>query len=130
MFACAVWVDSEHAKIFKIDNDGSHKSEIHTKDTDNATDFGHGIHKKISENTFFKKLLSEVRDTEELVLFGPGVSHVQFKHYIENHKHPIKLKIIGDESMKESSDNQILERASKYFKKYNTYHVEVDSDSV
>lgn len=125
MSACVVWIDSQNAKVFSISPKGiQHKSlKMHGAEHSGGH---HDAHKKNSEEHFFHEVASAVGSVEELLVFGPGVAKNHFKSHLEKHHHAQLAKhLVGCESLEQLSDNQILEAARKFFKKYNTYHVSI-----
>jgi stalled ribosome rescue protein Dom34 len=122
MSACVVWMDSEHAKLFKISASGVEKKLLrinthatHHGDTDS--------HKHNAENHFFHEVATAIGSVEELLVFGPGMAKSHFKNHLESHSHSQLFKhLVGVEPLDHMTDNQILESGRKFFKKFNTYN--------
>ena len=123
MFACVVWMDSEHAKLFKISGTGDiQKKELklHGMKHSNSHQDAHRQH---SEEHFFHEIAKEIGSVAELVVFGAGPAKGHFKTHLEKHHHnELGKHLIGVETLDRVTDNQILEAARKYFKKYNTFN--------
>jgi len=125
MSACVVWIDSEHAKLFKISANGIEKKEMkkHGAHHSNSHQDAHNQHQ---EEHFFKEVSSAVGKIEELLVFGPGPAKAHFKNHIEkHHKNDILPHLVGVESLDKLSDNQILEASRKFFKKYNQFNTTI-----
>ncbi len=123
MSACVVWIDSEHAKIFKLNVSGVEKKTLHLNE---ATVKGahHDNHKKNAEEKFFHDVANEIGAVEELLIFGSGLAKNHFKTHLEKHHHDSLSKhLVGVEPLDHLTDNQILEAGRKYFKKFNTYNI-------
>lgn len=127
MFACILWIDFEHAKIFKISENGIVVHHKKTKYKYSKHNSNHDLHEKKNRDLFFKELLNEIKSSDELLIFGSGPARNHFKKYIENHSKETLLKIVGLEPMDQLTDNQILEKSRVFFKKYNTYHSDIIS---
>ena len=122
MSACVIWMDSEHAKIFKISSTGVQKISLKHHES-HPIGARHDNHKHNSEEHFFHEVTKAVGEVEELLVFGAGMAKSHFKSHLENHHHANLAKhLVGVEPLDNLSDNQILESARKFFKKYNTYN--------
>ncbi len=122
MSACVVWIDSEHAKIFNISAEGIVKKTMHHHEV-NPIGAHHDSHKHNAEEHFFHQVATAIGSVEELLVFGAGMAKTHFKTHLEKHHHDQLAKhIIGVEPLDHLTDNQILEAARRFFKKYNTYN--------
>ncbi|MBK9324335.1 MAG: hypothetical protein IPM97_15530 [Bdellovibrionaceae bacterium] len=122
MSACVVWMDSEHAKIFKISEKGIEKLDVKHHEA-HPIGSHHDAHKHNSEERFFHAVAKAVGKADELLVFGAGIAKSHFKSHLENHHHADLAKhLVGVETLDHLTDNQILESARKFFKKYNTYN--------
>ncbi len=123
MAACVVWLDSEHAKVFSITAGGVQKREMKLHQGTKHSNDHQKTHKQQLEEKFFHEIAGAVGKVEELLVFGPGQAKLQFKHHLESHHHGDLAKhLIGCETLDKMTDNQVLEQARKFFKKYNTYN--------
>lgn len=123
MSACVVWIDSEHAKIFKISASGIDKKSLahHAVHPIGAR---HDNHKHNSEEAFFHEVAIAIGSAEELLIFGAGMAKAHFKTHLEKHNHSdLANHVVGVEALDSVSDNQILEASRKFFKKFNTFKV-------
>ena len=83
----------------------------------------HDNHKHNAEEHFFHALALEIGNVEELLVFGAGMAKTHFKTHLEKHHHgQLAKSLIGVETLDKLTDNQILESARKFMKKYNTYN--------
>lgn len=122
MSACVVWIDSEHAKLFKISASGIQKSEMkkHGAQHSNSHQDSHNSHQ---EELFFKEVSKAVGKVEELLVFGPGPAKTHYKSHLEkHHKNDIVPHLVGVEALEKLTDNQILEASRKFFKKFNQFN--------
>jgi stalled ribosome rescue protein Dom34 len=125
MSACVVWIDSEHAKIFNITASGVEKKTL-KQHTAHPIGARHDAHKHNSEEHFFHEVATAVGQPEELLVFGAGMAKSHFKTHLEKHHHNNLVKhLIAVETLDSVSDNQVLEAARKFFKKFNTYNSEI-----
>ncbi|MEK6628749.1 MAG: hypothetical protein AABY53_08995 [Bdellovibrionota bacterium] len=122
MSACVLWIDSEHAKVFKISATGIVKKQL-SHHSVNPIGSRHDQHKINAENNFFHEVALSIGLTEELLILGAGLAKNHFKNHLESHHHQeLHKHIVGMEALDSVSDNQILEFSRKFFKKYNTYN--------
>lgn len=121
MAASVVWMDTEHAKVFKISADTVDKKEVklHGKSHSNNNQEAHKDHQ---EQIFFKEVCTTVGNVEELLVFGPGMAKTHFRTFLEkNHKNDLYKHLVGVESLDSMTDNQILEASRKFFKKFHQF---------
>lgn len=122
MSACVIWLDSEHAKIFKISASGIEKKEMKHHSV-NPIGAHHDNYKHNAEEKFFHEVAMAVGTVEELLVMGAGMAKTHFKNHLDKHHHSSLAKhLVGVEALDHLTDNQILEAGRKFFKKYNTYN--------
>ena len=118
MSACVVWMDSEHAKIFKISANGIEKKSLKHHET-HPIGAHHDNHKHNAEERFFHEVAQAVGSPEELLVFGAGMAKTHFHSHLKNHHHAnLEKSLVGVEALDQLTDNQILEAARKFFKKF------------
>jgi stalled ribosome rescue protein Dom34 len=112
MGSCVVWVDSVHAKVFKLSVAGVKRKIIHI----NAT------HPN-SEESFFQDVMNEIGEPpERLLIMGSGTTKNDFKKFLEKyHKDNLLESLVGVEPLPDVNDLQILEASRRYFKKHSDY---------
>ncbi len=127
MSSCIIWIDSEHAKIFKISPTGIEKKMLHHH-TVNPIGARHDNHKHNAEEHFFHEVATAIGKPEELLVFGAGMAKTHFKTHLETHHHNELAKhLVAVETLDHLTDNQILEAGRKFFKKFNTYHSSISN---
>jgi stalled ribosome rescue protein Dom34 len=118
-----IWIDHEHAKIFRFTADSKDEHEI--KNHHHHT--GHSSHideaKKNDLQKFYHQVADQAKDATELLIVGPGMAHKEFKNHLEQHHHKdLAKKIIGVEVMDKGTDGEILNLAKKYYHKYHLFN--------
>ena len=122
MSACVIWLDSEHAKIFKISPAGVEKKMLKHHSV-HPIGSHHDAHKHNSEEKFFHDIAGSLGSVDELLVFGAGMAKNHFKTHLEKHFHEKLAKhLVGVEALDDLTDNQILEASRKFFKKFNTFN--------
>jgi stalled ribosome rescue protein Dom34 len=111
----AVWLDHEHANLFKIHaGDIQHEKLVnkhHDHHTHNKND-----RPRDSEH-LFHELATKLSGAERIVIIGPGLAKDHFKTHLEKHHHQgIAKKIVATETVDKLTDNQILAWVREYFK--------------
>ena len=115
MAAYVIWIDSEHAKLFKFLPGGkteNHtvKSHHHDHHTANPRD------SKGGHDAFFHDVANHLKDANELLIVGPGLGKEHFKSHLEKHHHGDLLKkVVGTLAMDHPTDHQIVAEARKFF---------------
>jgi hypothetical protein len=127
-----VWIDGTEAFIVKLNNDSVKKinSEIENKvhhhgEGDKGSFVGGGHHinndKKFEErkhhemHNYFKEVISEIKDADEIFVFGPSEMKFHLKTEIEKDKHLIN-KLSSVEPADKLSEHQIVAAVKEYFK--------------
>lgn len=119
MTASILFIDSNHAKIFKLIPAKMETSELkkhgdsHPSD-DNKTDE--------YEKHFFTDVTSQLKDASQLLIVGPGQAKTRFKTHLENHQQALAKNIVGVETIDQLSDAKIIEVGRKFFKEYDLFH--------
>lgn len=112
MGSCVVWVDSVHAKVFKLSVAGVKKKLLQIN-ADHPN----------SEESFFHDVMNEIGEPpERLLIMGSGTAKNDFKKFLEKyHKANLLESLVGVEPLPDANDLQILEASRKYFKKHSDY---------
>ncbi|MFN7454188.1 MAG: hypothetical protein ACK5RO_05960 [Pseudobdellovibrionaceae bacterium] len=122
MSAVVVWMDSEHAKLFHVTTAGVKKTELKKHGAKHSNSHQDGHHHK-QEEQFFHEVAQAAGAPEEFLVFGPGMAKTHFKTHLEKHNHKKLMgHLVGVETLEAMTDNQILDAARKYFKKYNQFN--------
>lgn len=115
MSSYIVYLDHEHAKIFKMNPDGTEKLNLHKhlnlhhQNNQNAV--------KKDSSPFFHEVAESLKDASEVLVIGHGIAKDQFMNHLKDHKHDkLAKKVVGVESVDKPTDNQILAMARKFFK--------------
>lgn len=128
-----IWIDGTKAVIVKLPHDTV--TEItanidnkvhHENESDKGTYLGGGHHnnneKKFEErknhqvSDYFKNVLSEVKDSKNIYIFGPAETKTHLKSYIEKDK-SIDLNLNAIESAEKMTNNQIVAAVKNHFDK-------------
>ena len=115
MALLAIWVDSEHAKLFHF----SSKELTHKNYTSSAA-----MHQKQGEDKsnhlkkehhFFKEFMPDLTDAEKILILGPGMAKQHLEKFLKDHHSELAKKIVGCESVDHPSEPQIIAIARKFF---------------
>ena len=120
-----VWLDSEHAKIFKLLPGGKSEQEVLKsgvrKDHHTGPSNQGSAHHQAEEH-FLHDLAGKLKPAVEVLVVGPGIAKSHFKHHLEKHHHSDLLKkVVAFENMDHPTDGQIVDMAHKFFKKYDIF---------
>lgn len=113
-----VWLDSEAAKvIIATPIEILSVDDVNTVEIDVPTDTRVVEFRKLKKEArsdYFAKLVEQVKDSREIVLFGPDNTKEEFLDYLnENVKH-LFAKVIGVESSQDMPEEKIIARGRKY----------------
>jgi len=128
-----IWIDGKEAVVVTINGDSNYTKTIvsdienkthHEKESHHGTFKGmhHGNEeKKFDERkkhqikNYLSKVIFEVKDANEIYVFGPSEMKKHLKSEIENDKLMIE-KLKGVETADSMTTNQIVARVKEYFK--------------
>ena len=106
MSIAVVWLDHEHAKLFRFSADRMERKIFLLVD-----DVG-------GENGMFDRISEAlVGDDGRVLILGPGLPKTRYLQSLWGGHPDIARKIVGCEASELPSDDQIAEYALKYFKK-------------
>ena len=116
MSAYVIWLDHEHAKLFKMVPGQVDPKVMWRKDVTHHTTTDANNHKEAEK--FFHSVTGVLNDAHEILVVGPGLAKDHFKHHLETHHHAdLAKRVVGLIAMDHPTDGQILAEARKYFKK-------------
>lgn len=122
MSACIVYIDSEHAKIFKLKEKKVEEMNLKKHEVMHHT---HGDHDKAhkASNHFFHEVAGALKGMTEILLIGPGLAKTHLKAHIdEHHKAELSKHVVGVETVDKITPNQMLEVGRKFFKNYDQFN--------
>ncbi len=117
MIQFVVWMDSEKAQLFNMKSSGVERSHVNIHGADHHTRHKKDLHEVAHLENFYRDLALRLKDADQILILGPGLSKNHFKTYLETH-HTASLasKIAGLENSDHPTDNQIIASAKKFFK--------------
>lgn len=116
MSAYVVWMDSEHAKVFRVKGGDILIVKVLRHDRDHHTANKNDSKQKDSPR-FFQDVADHLKSTNDRVLLvGPGVSKNHFVTYLDrHHQKALAQRIVGTETMDHPTDAQVVAYARQYF---------------
>jgi hypothetical protein len=72
-----------------------------------------------SEHEFFGQVCDALAGIREVLVTGSQTALSDFRHYVEKHRPPAALQIVGWESVNHPSENQLVAFARQFFVKHN-----------
>ncbi len=111
-----VWIDHKHVYLFEYNSNTLIKDKYLEKkeEEDTGQEISEG-HQREHLLIFFKGIVEEIGNTEQLLLLGPGTAKNEFMHYCENHHLNLAKKIVGVQTMKSNPRRSEVMKASKLF---------------
>ncbi len=117
MSAAVIWLDHDSASIYRLSPGNLGKEQVKRHSSHDTKE-----HKKAEEEKYFHELANRIANVKEILVMGPGTAKQEFVHHLENHHHEsISKRIVGVETVDHPTENQILERARTFFKKFDLY---------
>lgn len=120
MTSSAVWVDSEHAKIFKfIDGKVSVHQIFNTQPLHHTHNMKDDMH---FSDHFFHELASYLeKNADELILVGPGINKKRFQAHLEKHHKTLAKKVVDVKTVHAGTDYYISEQSRKILQEAHKY---------
>ena len=126
-----IWIDGTKAVIVKLSNDtvtevlANIDNKVHHANEGNKGTYLGGGHFNNNETKFeerknhqikdyFKNVVNEVLDSNNVYIFGPSEMKTHLKSYIEEDK-ASRIKIDGIESAEKMTNNQIVAAVKNHF---------------
>ncbi len=120
MISYVVYIDHEHAKIFKMKPGETETMNLH-----------HHVHlhhknnqddKKKDSGKMFHEIAKSLNAAREILILGHGTAKDQFVHHLNEHCHKaVAEKIVGIETVDKPTEKQVLAIARKFFKTAHLY---------
>ncbi len=115
LFHAVVHIDHHHAQILQFDAEQVQASKLKAHDYD-TRQHASGVR---SEHEFFGQVCDALAGIREVLVTGSQTALSDFRHYVEKHRPPVVLQIVGWESVNHPSENQLVAFARQFFVKHN-----------
>ena len=124
-----IWLDKNKAIIIKLDNETETLKTI-TSDIDDyhVTSYkSHGGAQEISKDSkylerekhqfksYFKDIISWVKDSDSIVIFGPAQTNEKFNKELMAHHKDLAKRVTGVKKADSMSDNQVMAWVKDFF---------------
>lgn len=115
-----IWIDHKEAHVMFLSEDASESEIIKTKSTHphlhhKRGEIGSG--KVAFDTQYFKSVIDAVRESEEILILGPGSAKLELIKYALHHDMKVAEKIVGVETVDHPTDGEVLAFARKCFYK-------------
>ena len=115
MSLISVWVDREHAKLFKF------TPETLERETINHAEVVHHRHDhgqkdvQVNEHQLFVKLVPELQNAEQILILGPGLAKQHLNHFLRDHHPGVFKKVRSCEAIDHPTDKELIALSRKIF---------------
>lgn len=113
------WVEMDRARIFRVRADGPEIKILHRHEIRHHTSRDPENLKNCDK--FFKKVTAAIRDADELLLMGPGLTKEHFRTYLEEHDELLSRCVVGALTLDLETDAQLMARSREFFKEYDMF---------
>lgn len=121
MAAAIVYLDHQHAKIFRLGVGKADASQLNRREIKHHQSAETDKHKNADK--FFHEVALELKDASEILVIGHGTAKQEFVHHLQNHHHEnLAKKVVGTETVDHPTDNQLLALGRKFFKTWDAFH--------
>jgi stalled ribosome rescue protein Dom34 len=115
----AVWLDQAQARIFHLDPERIEEEtltapphRLHSKHPKRVNNDG----EPRASKRFLREIAKELEGAEEVLVTGPSTTKHEFFKFLHKHDPTLEPKIVGIESITDTSDGNFLRYAQQYFK--------------
>ena len=120
MAAYVVYLDHEHAKIFKMIPGEKEETKMERHEVRHHQNNQDEKHR--DSDKFYHEVAGKLKGAGEILVIGHGTAKKQFVGHLEKHNHAdLSKKVVGVEAADKPTDNQILAFARKFFQKQHLY---------
>lgn len=109
-----VLIDHQNAQVLRIDAAPAPGGKLHAH-THNTSQHGSTVR---TEHQFFGEVCHALAGLNEVLVTGPHLAQVNFRHYVEKHRPHVSQQILGWETVDHPSEGQLLALARKFFAKH------------
>ncbi|WAC02323.1 hypothetical protein N7U66_00775 [Lacinutrix neustonica] len=127
-----IWLDKDNAKIVTLENEkvtvttvASNMDHFHVKGGSGSKGKG-GPQDVVQDSTYldkekqqlkdyFKNIVSKIKDTEALALFGPAQTNEKFSKELHDNYADLGSKIVGLKKVDSMTDNQVKALVKDFF---------------
>ena len=122
MAAYIVWLDQKEAQIYNLKGANTQKEHLKKHTHEHSNSHADSRSEQQDEH-FYHEIAGKLLNAEEVLIMGPGLAKAHFKAHLEKHHHSnLVNKIVGVETVDHMTENQLLEKARKFFKDYDALH--------
>lgn len=110
-----IWIDREHAKIFKFEEDKASQKNLSVKHMEHHTHRQDNFDHMRYETRLFADSAAILQNADQLLILGPGVAKHHFQNYLAEHFPILSKKVAACENSDHPTDPQLFAYAKKYF---------------
>ncbi len=122
MSHCVVWIEHDHAKIFRYSQKPLTKKEINNENTRNHHTGHFEQEKRNNLKKYYHEVAKNLNGADEILLIGPGLAKTEFKNHLDHDHEHLAKKVVGVETLDKSTEGEIQNVAKKFFQKYDLFH--------
>jgi stalled ribosome rescue protein Dom34 len=128
-----IWIDKQKAHIVTIENDNEKFNTIESQVEDFHPTGGYGLgirgspQDAMAENkymkrekqqlkSYFKEIVSEIKDSDALVIFGPAETKEKFSKELSEQYKNLSIKVSAVKTVDSMTNNQVIAWVKDYFK--------------
>jgi stalled ribosome rescue protein Dom34 len=127
-----IWIDKDKALIVKVENEKTRLNTVQSNiehfhihggsgtrlkggPQDVVQDSKYLEREKIQLKLFFFNITSEIKNADELVIFGPAETNERFSKYLQENYNRLNTKIKGVKKVDSMTDNQVIAWVKNFF---------------
>ncbi|MFZ9628269.1 MAG: translational machinery protein [Ilumatobacteraceae bacterium] len=115
-----VWIDTQHATVIDFSVDDRHVVQVEREGGPVRVHLRSGVPgdgKHPADPTFFRAVVDALGDAREVLVVGPGQGKVFFRKELEQHHPAVARRVVGMESLDHPSHGELLDFATRYFRR-------------
>ena len=111
LFHAVVLIDHHSAQVLQFDADQVEASKIQAH-THHTRQHGSAVR---DEHEFFGEVCDRLAGIRQVVVTGSQTALSDFRHYVDKHRAPVALQVVGWEKVDRPTEGQLVAFARQYF---------------
>ena len=113
-FHAVVWLDHHSAQVVQFDAEEVQVQKVQAQ-THDTRQHGRGVR---DDHELFGAVCDALAGITEVVVTGSKTALSDFRHYVDKHRHPLTVQIVGFETVDHPTEGQLVAFARRYFDKH------------
>jgi stalled ribosome rescue protein Dom34 len=114
-----VWIDHREARLFGLSRTAANEWTLHAGDRQSHIHHKAGLGdagKAKPDQHYFHAVAGAVKDSNEILIVGPGTARTELMSHLKAHDPKIAAKVVAVEPLDHPTDGELVNFARKFFR--------------